>query len=60
LRNIGLNIADASHQEFADAFSPASIANAERLIADRMLPDIITRAMSIVERAWPHKGRTVY
>lgn len=38
LRGIPKNLTD-SHQAFADALAPESIGTAERLTAERMLPD---------------------
>jgi hypothetical protein len=50
LRNVGENeIADASHEEFARALAPESIAHAERLIAVRLLPDTALSLVDFVE-----------
>jgi hypothetical protein len=49
LRAIGDTIADNSHRAFADALAPESIAHAERLIADRMLPDTALAFVDFVD-----------
>jgi hypothetical protein len=49
LRGIAKDLTDDSHQAFADALVPESIATAERLIAERMLPDSALAFVDFVE-----------
>jgi hypothetical protein len=49
LRNLSDVVADSSHDAFAEMLLPESIATAERLIAERMLPETALAFVDFVE-----------
>jgi hypothetical protein len=49
LRNLPDSMADDTHDAFAEALLPESIATAERLVAERLLPDTALAFVDFVE-----------